>query len=155
MIDSLDRELATALVQDGRLTYQELARIVHLSANSTADRVRRLQQNGVILGYHAELNLSALGRSLTALSDVKLKDEIDRRDFERHLVELPQVVSATHTTGEYDYQLRLACTDTADLERVVDDLRWLGVRDMQSRVVLGETVFDPTRMLRGVPTGQP
>ncbi|MBO0747610.1 MAG: Lrp/AsnC family transcriptional regulator, partial [Acidimicrobiaceae bacterium] len=146
MFDSLDRELATALVHDGRLTYQELARLVHLSANSTADRVRRLQQNGVILGYHAELSMAALGRGLGALSDIKLKDEIDRRDFERHLVELPQVVSATHTTGEFDYQLRLACTNTADLEELVDDLRWLGVREIQSRIVLGEVVFDPTRV---------
>lgn len=153
MIDSLDLQLAAALVHDGRLTYQELARIVHLSANSTADRVRRLQQNGVILGYHAELSPAALGRSLAAMSDIKLKDEIDRRDFERHLAELPQVVSATHTTGEFDYQLRLACTDTSDLERAVDDLRWLGVREIQSRIVLGEVVFDPTRVLRSVPTG--
>jgi Lrp/AsnC family transcriptional regulator, leucine-responsive regulatory protein len=153
MIDGLDRELATALVHDGRLTYQELARIVNLSANSTADRVRRLQHAGVILGYHAELSLAALGRGLGALSDIKLKDEIDRRDFERHLVKLPQVLSATHTTGEFDYQLRLACTDTADLEQVTDDLRWLGVREIQSRIVLGEVVFDPTRALRGTAVG--
>lgn len=152
-MDGLDRELATALVRDGRLTYQELARMVHLSANSTADRVRRLQQNGVIVGYHAELSLSALGRGLAALTEVKLKDEIDRRDFERHLVQLPQVLSATHTTGEFDYQLRLACTDTADLERVVDDLRWLGAREVESRIVLGEVSFDPTRALRVAAVG--
>src|ERR1700744_3216379 len=133
MMDQVDRELVTALVRDGRLTYQELARIVHLSANSTADRVRRLQQSGVIGGYHAPLELASPGRTLAPLSDVKLKDEIDRRDFERHLVEVPQVLSAIHTTGEYDYQLRLACTGTEDLESVVDDLRWLGAREIHSR----------------------
>jgi Lrp/AsnC family transcriptional regulator, leucine-responsive regulatory protein len=147
-MDDLDHELVTALVHNGRLTYQELARMVHLSANSTADRVRRLQQSGVIGGYHATLELAALGRTLSALSDVKLKDEIDRRDFERHLVEVPQVLSAIHTTGEYDYQLRVSCTGTDDLESVVDDLRWLGAREVHSRIVLGEVAFDPTRLLR-------
>jgi Lrp/AsnC family transcriptional regulator, leucine-responsive regulatory protein len=153
-MDDLDRELVTALAHDGRLTYQELARIVHLSANSTADRVRRLQQSGVISGYHAKVDLATLGHSLAALSDIKLKDEIDRRDFERHLVEVPQVLSATHTTGEYDYQLRLSCTGTEDLESVVDDLRWLGAREIHSRIVLGEVVLDPTRMLRSSSVGR-
>jgi Lrp/AsnC family leucine-responsive transcriptional regulator len=155
MMDQVDRELLTALVRDGRLTYQELARIVHLSANSTADRVRRLQGSGVIAGYHARLELAALGRTLAALSDIKLKDEIDRRDFERHLVEVPQVLSAIHTTGEYDYQVRLACTDTDDLESVVDDLRWLGAREIHSRIVLGEIIFDPTRILRSASVSRP
>jgi Lrp/AsnC family transcriptional regulator, leucine-responsive regulatory protein len=153
-MDELDRELVTALVRDGRLTYQELARMVHLSANSTADRVRRLQQTGVIGGYHAKLQLGALGRTLNALSDVKLKDDIDRRDFLGHLVRVPQVLSATHTTGEYDYQLRLACTGTDDLESVVDDLRWLGAREVHSRIVLGEDIFDPTRLLRSGSVGR-
>jgi Lrp/AsnC family leucine-responsive transcriptional regulator len=147
-MDDLDRTLATALVHDGRLSFQELARTVHLSANSTAERVRRLRQTGVISGYHAELSLAGLGRTLDALSDIKLKDDIDRRDFERHLADVPQVLSATHTTGEYDYQLRLACTGTDDLETVVDDLRWLGAREIHSRIVLGEVRFDPTRLLR-------
>jgi Lrp/AsnC family leucine-responsive transcriptional regulator len=142
-MDDLDRTLATALVHDGRLSFQELARTVHLSANSTAERVRRLRQTGVISGYHAELSLAGLGRTLDALSDIKLKDDIDR-----HLADVPQVLSATHTTGEYDYQLRLACTGTDDLETVVDDLRWLGAREIHSRIVLGEVRFDPTRLLR-------
>jgi Lrp/AsnC family leucine-responsive transcriptional regulator len=149
-MDDLDRELVVALVHDGRLSYQELARLVHLSANSTADRVRRLQQRRVISGYHAQLGMAALGRTLLALSDVKLRDDIDRRDFERHLIELPQVLSAAHTTGEFDYQLRLACTGTEELEVVVDDLRWLGMREIHSRIVLNEIQFDPTRMLRSV-----
>ena len=59
----------------------------------------RLQQSGVIAGYHAQIDLAALDRTLSALSDIKLKDEIDRHDFERHLVEVPQVLSAIHTTG--------------------------------------------------------
>lgn len=147
-MDALDIEIATALVHNGRLTFHQLAQAVHLSPNSTADRVRRLQRSGVIRGYRAELDLAALGRTLHALSDLKLKDEKDREEFEADLVEVPQVLSATHTTGEYDYQLRLACLDTRDLESVVDVLRGLGVREIHSRIVLGEVDYDQSRLLR-------
>jgi Lrp/AsnC family leucine-responsive transcriptional regulator len=146
-VDGIDRELVTALVADGRLTYQQLARRVLLSANSTADRVRRLRSSGVIAGFHAEVDLAALGRSLQALTDLKLRESVPREEFEEALAGVPQVQGAVHTTGEYDYQLRLACTGTADLEEVVDRLRVLGAREVQSRVVLGELRFDPCRLL--------
>lgn len=146
-MDDVDRRLVEALVADGRMTYQELGRLVHLSANSVADRVRRLRQSGLVRGVHAELDLERLGRTLLALSDTKLHAEVDRLDFERALVAIPQVLAATHTTGEYDYQIRVACTDTQDLERVVDQLRAVGVREIHSRIVLGEVRFDPTRLL--------
>jgi Lrp/AsnC family leucine-responsive transcriptional regulator len=147
-MDDLDRELLTALVHDGRLTYQQLAQQVHLSPNSTADRVRRLREQGVISGYHAELNLLSLGWTLRSLTDIKLMDHVEREDFERHLVDIAQVLSATHTTGEYDYQLRIATMSTDGLQFVVDQLRRLGAREIHSRIVLGEVLFDETRLLR-------
>ena len=149
-LDSVDRQLVTELVHDARLTYQQLARAVHLSPNSTADRVRRLRQTGIISGYHAELDLSAIGRHLGALTDIKLKDEVDRTEFEADLVKLPQVLDAIHTTGEYDYQLRVASAGTVDLERVVDSLREMGARDVHSRIILGQVRYDPTRLLHPV-----
>lgn len=149
-LDRTDQELITELVHQARLTYQELARAVHLSANSTAERVRRLVRDGVISGFHAELDLAAIGRTLGALTDVKLKDEVDRTDFERDLVHLPQVLDAIHTTGEYDYQLRVASTGTEDLETVVDALRRMGAREVHSRIILGQVRYDPTRLIRPV-----
>jgi Lrp/AsnC family transcriptional regulator, leucine-responsive regulatory protein len=147
-MDELDAELVEALVADGRLTYQQLAQRVHLSATSTAERVRRLQRAGVLAGYHAELDLGALGRSLQALSDLKLKDTVDRRGFEADLGDVPQVLSATHTTGEYDYQLRVVTSGTDELQVVVDTLRRLGAREVHSRIVLGEIRFSPSRLVR-------
>lgn len=146
-LDDLDREIVTALVHDGRLSYQELAARIHLSANATADRVRRLRRIGLISGYHAQLDLAALGRTLVALSDTKLHPEVDRLEFETALARVPQVLAAVHTTGEYDYQIRLACTDTNDLEDVVDQLRALGVREIHSRIVMSEVEYDRARLL--------
>ncbi|ATL68135.1 Lrp/AsnC family transcriptional regulator [Nocardia terpenica] len=147
-MDDIDRDLLGALVRDGRMTYQELARAVRLSANAVAERIRRLRHSGLLRGYHAELDLGVLGRTLIALTDVRLRDDVSGRDFEQSLHAVPQVVSAAHTTGEYDYQLRIACTDPAELEHVVDILKHgHGARQLRSRVILSEIDLDPSRLL--------
>lgn len=148
ILDDIDRQLLEALIDDGRLSYQQLAARVHLSSNSTADRVRRLRQTGVLEGFHAELNLAVLGRTLHSLTDIKLKESIDRREFERNLNGVPQVLSAIHTTGELDYQLWIVSRNTDELQSVVDTLRQLGARDVQSRIVLGEVKYNPARLLQ-------
>jgi Lrp/AsnC family leucine-responsive transcriptional regulator len=148
-MDDIDRSLLQALVDDARLSYQQLADQVHLSSNSTAERVRRLRQSGVLAGYHAELDLGKLGYTLHSLTDAKLKESIDRFDFERELGDVPQVLSAVHTTGEFDYQMHIVSSSTNELESVGDTLRQMGARDIQSRIVLGETNYNPARLLYG------
>lgn len=146
-MDDIDRTLLAALLDDGRQSFQQLASLVHLSSNSTADRIRRLRQSGVLKGFHAELDLAQLGHALESLTDLKLKESVDRHDFERDLEGVPQVLGALHTTGEFDYQLRIASRDAQELQRVIDTLRKLGARDIQSRIVLGERTYSPARLL--------
>ena len=146
-MDEIDRSIIGALIDDARLSYQQLAALVHLSSNSTADRIRRLRASGVIAGYHAELSLAALGRTLHSLTDVKLKETVDRREFERDLNGVAQVLSAAHTTGGLDYQLRIVSRSTDELQSVGDTLRQLGAREIQSRIVLGETNYSPAHLL--------
>ena len=111
--------------------------------------MRRLRARGVIRGYRADLDAAAVGRTLVALTDVRLRDGTDGRGFEAGLAALPAVQWAAHTTGEYDYQLRLACLDTSELEEVVEELkRAHGVRELRSRIVLREVALDPTRLLQ-------
>ncbi len=149
-LDRLDREILAVLVPEGRSTYLEVARQVRLSANAVADRVRRLRSRGVIRGYRTDLDLAALGRGLVALTDVRLREGTEGRDFEAGLATLAAVQWAVHTTGEYDYQLRVACVDTAELEEVVETLkRDHGARELRSRIVLREVALDPIRCLEG------
>ncbi|WP_435271368.1 Lrp/AsnC family transcriptional regulator [Streptomyces sp. 1222.5] len=138
-MDHIDRQLLVLLLHDGRATYKELGRQVRLSANTVADRVRRLQEVGVIQGYRAELNLEAFGRRMQMISDIRLRDDMDRQVFEAQLDQVPQVISAMRLTGDYDFQLRLACIDAREFETVIDRLKAeLGVRELRSRLVLHE-----------------
>jgi Lrp/AsnC family leucine-responsive transcriptional regulator len=147
-MDAIDRRLVTLLLHDARATYQELGQAVRLSANTVADRVRRLRSSGVLRGYHAQVDLAALGRGLTLLSDVRLREGMDRKEFERSVAAVPQVIGAMRLTGEYDYQLRVACADPAEFEGVIDRLkRDHGVRELRSRLLLHEVELGVARLL--------
>lgn len=147
-MDDIDRELLRLLLEDGRATYQELAKEVRLSPNTTADRVRRLRRAGVISGYYAKVDLAALDHSLVMLTDIRLRDDVLSEDFQEGLTSVPQVISAFHTTGEYDYQLRIACRDAREFERVADLLkRNHGVRESRSRLLLRELPLGVSRLL--------
>lgn len=143
-LDRIDRDLLRHLATDGRATYQELSREVRLSANTVADRVRRLRTSGVITGYRARLDPAALGRPLTMVSEIRLGESVVRHDFEAGLGAVPQLVSGSRLTGDYDYELRLACRDAAEFESIVDQLRaHHGVVAIRSRMVLHDLEVDP------------
>jgi Lrp/AsnC family leucine-responsive transcriptional regulator len=93
-MDQIDRDLLAVLLVDGRATYQDLGREVRLSPNTVAERVKRLRGSGVLTGFRAEVDLAALGRSLTLLSEVRLREGVERPQFEQGLAAIPQVVSA-------------------------------------------------------------
>lgn len=147
-MDVIDRRLVALLVEDGRMTYQELGRAVRLSANTTADRVRRLRAAGVIRGYHAALNHRALGRPLILISDLRLREGYDNAEFHRNVASIPQIIEAFRMTGEYDYQIRLACTGTDEFERILAVLKTEhGVREVRSRLVLHDIPMPAARIL--------
>jgi Lrp/AsnC family transcriptional regulator, leucine-responsive regulatory protein len=147
-MDAIDRQLVALLLDDGRLTYQELGRAVRLSANTTADRVRRLRAKGIISGYHARLDYEAIGRPLILISDVRLREGYENARFHASLADIPQVVEAFRVTGEYDYQLRLACTGTAEFERILDALKTEhGVREVRSRLLLHDIPMPSARLV--------
>jgi Lrp/AsnC family leucine-responsive transcriptional regulator len=136
-LDAIDRALVDALAVDGRATFRDLGQSVGLSPTATADRVRRLRQNGVIKGFRAVVDAERLGRVVEAAVDVRLAPGADRPTFAAVLRALPAVVEAVHVTGQYDYVLRLFCTGTAELDSVLTALKEKGgVVDSQTRLML-------------------
>lgn len=147
-MDSIDRQIIALLLDDARLTYQELGRAVRLSANTTADRVRRLRSSGVLSGYHAALDYQAIGRPLHLISDIRLREGTENATFQENLATIPQITEACRMTGEYDYQIRVYCTDTDEFERIVDTLkRDHNVREVRSRLVLHAIPMAGARIL--------
>ena len=140
-MDQLDRAILGELVRNARISYRDLGAAVGLSANAAADRVRRLRRDGVITGFTATLDPAAAGRRLVALIDVRLAAAGTNEAFEAEVAELEAVTDALHVTGRFDYQLRVACRDTAELDRLLRQLKRGGaVTETETRVVLRSAV---------------
>lgn len=125
-MDRTDREILIALMENARASYRELGERVSLSANATAERVRRLQDSGVITGFTAIVDSAAAGRTLAALVDVRLGSPQDAQRFEQLVSTLEAVTEATHVTGRFDYQVRVVCRDTSELDFLLRTLKSRG-----------------------------
>jgi DNA-binding Lrp family transcriptional regulator len=112
-LDSIDRKLLAELQAEGRVTNVDLARRVGLTAPPCLRRVRALEEAGVIKGYHAELDASSLGFTITVFAMVSLKSqaEEDLRAFENHIKALPEVRECHMLNGEIDFILKIVSKD--------------------------------------------
>jgi len=136
-MDAADSEILRLLREDGRMSWQELGAAVGLSANAAADRVRRLRRQGVIRGFAALVDPAAGGRTLEALVGITLSRGVESDDFARAAGALEQVTEVLHLTGAPDYQLRVSCRDTAELDGLLRTLRLrLGAADTETTIVL-------------------
>lgn len=118
-LDDTDRKILRALCRDGRISNQKLAEHVNLSPTPCWNRVRALENAGIITEYVAILDQRALGLPDTVIIEVTLDrhdDEIFQR-FGDALAELPEVMEAYLLTGEYDYLIKVAVTGTEGYER--------------------------------------
>jgi Lrp/AsnC family leucine-responsive transcriptional regulator len=136
-LDAIDYGILGALARDGRVSFVTLAGTVGLSPNAVAERVRRLEREGVIAGYHAQISPRAIGRPLVALVDLRLAPGTDPATFEELVPRVDSVREITFLTGRFDYQLLVACQDAAHLDRALRRLRSeAGVAETETRVVL-------------------
>ena len=136
-MDATDDEILRLLRADGRMSWQDLGAAVGLSANAAADRVRRLRRSGVIVGFTALVDPAAGGRQLEALVGITLAPGTDSDEFAVAAARLEPVIEVLHLTGAPDYQLRVACRDTAELDALLRTLRLrYGAADTDTTIVL-------------------
>jgi len=144
-VNNLDYKILLALMANGRTTWAELAGLLQLSAPAAADRVRRLEERQVILGYTALINPDAVGCHLTAFVAVTLDRPEHRAKFLEMVQALPQIQECHHVAGEDDYWLKVRCHHTRELERLVsEDLKGLpGVLRTRTTIVLSTVKETP------------
>lgn len=119
-LDRLDRTILDHLQADARIPNSALAQKVGLSQSACLRRVRRLEEEGVIEGYAALLNLARLGRATTVFVEVTLTTvrEEALEEFERAVQASLGILECHLMSGGADYLLRLAVTDTQEFERI-------------------------------------
>lgn len=143
-MDALDREILSILQHNGRATMTEIAAQVGLSLSSCHRRFRDLEANGVIRGFHAELDFDKLGRSFRALVFVTMdsSEHGSMTAFEEAIAAVPEVVQAQRLFGSPDYQLSIATTSMQAYQELYDSVlsQLPGVHRMQSTLVMKSVV---------------
>ena len=118
-MNKTDTKLLIRLMEKGRATWAELGALVGLSAPAAADRVRKLEESGVIRGYAAIANPEEVGCGLGALVSVTLERVEERSAFLELVQEMPEVLECHHVAGAEDFVLKIRCADTRALESVI------------------------------------
>ena len=143
-LDAVDRRILRVLQAEGRITYDELASQVSLSASAALRRVKRLEEAKVIAGYVALVAPERVGLGLTAYINVRLEkhSEMHKRNpmdlFRASVQTWPEVVECAALTGEMDYLLRVMVEDMAHYSRFIMDtlLKHPSVQDCKTSFVL-------------------
>lgn len=147
-LDSLDTKALAILMEDGRVTWSDLAGKLDLSPPAAAERVRRLEDRGVIAGYRAIPNPPAIDYQLLAFIYVTLRRGRDRRDaFLKTVAKHPLVLECHHIAGDEDYLLKVRCRSMSELEDLLSfQLKGRsGIARMRTTIALG-TVKETTSL---------
>src|ERR1700722_1449866 len=118
-MDSTDIKALQALQASGRESWSSLGETLGLTGPAAADRVRRLEERGVIRGYTALVDPSAVGAGLAAFVAVTLDRPSDRARFLALVADLGEIQECHHTAGDDDYLLKVRCRDTRHLEEIL------------------------------------
>jgi Lrp/AsnC family transcriptional regulator, leucine-responsive regulatory protein len=140
-MDKYDKKILTALHENARISYAELARRVNLSAPAIADRVEKLEQAGVITGYHARINPARIGYPIQCLIELTVKHQ-DYFNVLEKMCTMPEVIECFSVTGTSGLMLKVAVDSMPSLQALIARLMQYG--DTKTAIVIDVPV--PLRM---------
>jgi Lrp/AsnC family leucine-responsive transcriptional regulator len=135
-MEELDRRLVGLLLADGRMSYTDLGKATGLSTSAVHQRVRRLEERGVITGYTATVSPEALGLSLTALISVTPFDPSAPDDVPERLADIVEIEDCHSVAGDESYVLKVRVSEPGDLEDLLARIRSVANVSTRTTVVL-------------------
>ena len=149
-LDDIGWRILRELQDNGRISYSELGRRVGLTPPAVAERVRRMEESGIILGYRVELDLEKVGLPLTALVRVTHRG-VNCLELGRIVAEYPEVLECHRITGAESYIMKVALRSVEHLQELIDRLMPFG--ETVTSIVLSSPVthrvIDPGAMVEG------
>lgn len=122
-IEATDRKILQLLAADGRMSYTDLGKATGLSTSAVHQRVKRLEQRGLILGYGATVNHAEVGLPLTAFVAIRPIDPSLPDDCPDRVKDLPEIESCWSVAGDESYLLKVRTATPADLEELLGRIR--------------------------------
>ena len=141
-LDRIDLKILSVLQADARIAITELAEKVGLSVTPCGERVKNLEKEGVITGYHARLNPQALGLGLLVFVELKLSTKSGAifSKFKQEVLKLPSVLECHLVSGDFDYLVKARIAQMADYRTLLGDilLTLPGTQESRSYIVMEE-----------------
>lgn len=135
-MENIDQQILDLLASDGRMSYTDLGRVTGLSTSAVHQRVKRLEQRGLITGYGASINHEAAGRPLTAFISITPLDATQPDDYPERLQDLSEIESCWSVAGEESYILKVRVATPSDLETLLARVRTQGNVSTRTTIVL-------------------
>jgi Lrp/AsnC family leucine-responsive transcriptional regulator len=136
VLEETDRQIIELLMQDGRMSLSDIARETGLSTSTLHQRVRRLEQRGVITGYRAQIDYREVGLGLTAMVSLTPIEPAAPDDIPGKLVDIPEIEACWSVAGAPSYLLKVRVTEPAELERLLARIRAAARVATHSTIVL-------------------
>lgn len=149
-MEEIDRKIVALLTRDGRMSYTDLGKATGLSTSAVHQRVRRLEERGVIRGYTAVVDHEALGLPLTAFVSIKPIDPSQPDDSPERLAGFPEIESCYSVAGEENYILKVRVARPLDLEELLAKIRSLANVSTRTTIVLS-TAYENRATARARP----
>lgn len=122
-MEETDHQILELLATDGRISFTELGRKVGLSTSATQQRVRRLEQRGIITGYRAVINPAAVGRALTAIIEISPMSADNEEPIPGFLAEMPEIISCYSVSGHASYMCIAQISSAEALDALLTKIR--------------------------------
>lgn len=136
-LDKIDLQILNHLQKKGRAQRNKLAEIVHLSVPSVSERMRKLEEQDLIQGYHAELNSKEFKFDITAFVFVEVDGSDNYKTFVEKAADEPEIMECHSITGDGSHMLKIRTENTASFEKLLSTIQsWNGVSKSRSNIVL-------------------
>lgn len=135
-MEKIDRQILRLLSGDGRMSYTDLGKATGLSTSAVHQRVKRLEERGLIVGYGATIDHALAGRPLTAFVSIKPFDPAAPDDYPDRLRELPEIEGCWSVAGDESYILKVRVSTPADLEALLARIRNVASVSTRTTIVL-------------------
>jgi Lrp/AsnC family leucine-responsive transcriptional regulator len=136
-LDAIDLRILAMLQEHCKISLAKMGELVGLSAPSVIERVKKLEDSGIIIGYHAAVDARRLGKDITAFIGVSIGHPRTIEKFEDAVETLDDVLECHHVTGEHSLLLKVKTANTSSLEELIRTIRSIeGVARTETMVVL-------------------
>ncbi len=148
-IDSTDKKILSILMQDAKKPYTEIAKDIHVSGGTVHVRMKKMEALGIVQGSHLTIDYTKLGYDVAAFLGIYLEKSSLYDEVSEELKQIPEVVGAHYTTGNYSIFAKVICRDTNHLRDVLHDKiqKISGIQRTETFISLDESINRPINIV--------